>query len=409
MSAKRKKQNNNYGVYKAESEKPKAKLWIILVSVFAAAILIFGAVMGIIIAVTNANAVFSYNGINLSRGVTNYIASVYKYEYLSRLNKNGISATDTEGFWNSVSPDGKPYAVHLENGAEQYIREFLCAVSLYDNYGRLTSEERSKLNNACNEVLVYKAGGSVDRFNTLASVSGFDYSDFKTATTLMYKASKAQDLIYGADGKNMLNIPTRCEHYLNLAYSHVQLLFIRTENKMVTDTEGNVEFIDLTDEEKEERQNIISYLDSMILAREEGADTYITPEMFSIYQRDHGEGDASKRETGYYFSRNSEYAQEFSEAYETVVDASIKMDLFTYKKVKTNEGVCFIYKYENEDRAYVNPLLADFFTDFYQDGANYNFSEQLTVLSEEVTVKDKFKEISLVSLPLNYDLIAVFN
>lgn len=412
MSKKRKNSNYKYSAEPLRADKPKKSFLKIFALVFLSAVMLFGATLGIISSVINSNSVFKYEGVSLGSGEVNYLASYYKYRYMVSLSSGGVSVSDTNEFWNSAAEGDKTYSDLLREKTEGYIKEMLVAVYLFDSYSSLTSEQKDKIATACDEVLDYKANGNVDIFNNISREFGFDFKSFKKATTLLYKATMAQEVIYGASGENMKNFPDLCTHYLNASYSHVHLIFIRTENTFVVNEDGNrVQGDDgydltrpLTDEEKAEREGAIAKLDEMILGFETQADMQISPEMFFEYQKKYDEGDYTKYGTGYYFAENSEYSKEFSSAFPEVVSTALEMNASGYKKIKTDVGYCFIYKDKVEDGAYLS-ADKDFFTDFYSDAAAAVFADSLVTLSEGVKVRDSFSQLDLVSLPYNNDLI----
>ena len=415
MSKKRKNSNYAYNPNGKVSDEPKNRFFKIFVSAFLSLVLVLGAVLALIVAFANKGAVVEYEGISINEESANYICSYYKYRYMSSLSSAGVSVADSEEFWNTAAEGEKTYGDLLRENAGEYLKQLLCAVYLYDTYATFSSKDKERVNKACDEVLTYKADGSEKVFNSLSEKFGFDYDAFKEANVLIYKSNMAKEIIYGTNGENMKNFPDVCNHYLNSQYSHVHLIFIRTENTFVIDENGNRvvgedgfdEVRPLTDEEKAKRQEAISYLDKMILNKENDADIQISPELFANYQSKYDEGDSTKYADGYYFGKNSDYAKEFSAAYRQVVEAALNMSVGDYKKVSTDVGVCYIYKDFIESGAYAT-ANSDFFTDFYKDGANFVFSESLVTLSQNAKTTERFDKIDFALLPYNSDLVAYY-
>lgn len=386
---------------------------IIFVAVFLAAALIFGAVLGIIIAVGNAGAIFKYEGISLKSGTVNYLSSYYKYNYLKMLTDTVKDASDSEEFWQREAYSGKTYGALLAESAEQYLKEVLISVYLYDSYATLSKDEKNNIKRAVGEVLDYKANGDETLFNSICSEFGFDYSDFALATEILYKSYKAKTVLYGNTGANLKNYPELCNEYLESEFSHVRLLFIRTADRFVVDEngnrvkddEGNDLTVSLTDEEIAQRQNAISELDRAVSNKENGLDGGISPEMFSLYQKNFGEGDSEKDAGGYYFAEGAEYTVEFRSAYPAVVDTALDMSVGSYKKAVTDEGVCYIYRIPTEKGAYLDSA-SGFFSDFYMNCADFGYSESLSVLSAGVSVSESFDKTAVVTMPYNSDFIA---
>lgn len=400
-----------------EQKRQKNVFLITFVCIFLALVLIFGAVIGIITLVKNTNAVVKYEGLTMDKETASFFVTYYKYRYMSILSSLGVeNVEDSRGFWNEIyEKEGVSYGELLTKSTEQYIRQIMVANYLFDNYARLTSDDRDIINTARSELLTYKADGSKDRFNSEVSRYGFDYGSLKDAITMLYKANIAKNIIYGEDGSNLKNFPDLANEYLS-EYTHVKLLYIRTETTFVLDEvgnrvvgdDGNDETRFLTDAEKAERQTLISEIRGYIEAAKVGGDIQMGEEMFDYYLEKHDEGDGDMHEDGYYFHENSAFTAEFSEVFKNVVDKSYAMEIGTYDEVNVDFGVCFIYKYEPTANVYASTLAEVCFTDFYSDAANVMFEKTLTELSADVIFTEKFKKIDIIALPYNYDYLPSF-
>ncbi len=405
---------------KFQNSPPKKRKNVFLITficIFLALVLIFGAILGIMSAVRNSKAAVKYEGLTMSEETASFFVTYYKYRYMSILSSTGVvGVEDTRGFWNKIHEDeGVSYGELLQKSTEQYIRQIMVANYLYDNYARLTSDDRDIINTARGELLTYKADGNKDLFNSEVSKYGFDYSSLKDAITMLYKANVAKNIIYGADGSNLKNFPELANEYLT-EYTHVKLLFIRTETTFVLDEngdriigdDGNDETRLLTEAEKTERQELISDIRGYIDARESGGDIQMGEEMFNYYLEKHDEGDKDMHADGYYFHKNSAFTSEFSEVFKNIVDKSYSMEIGSYDEVNVDFGVCFIYKYEPTANVYASTLAEVCFTDFYSDAAAVIFEKTLTELSTDVVLTEKFKKIDIIALPYNYDYLPSF-
>lgn len=398
-------------------KKRKNVFLITFICIFLALVLIFGAILGIISVVRNSKAAVKYEGLTMSEETASFFVSYYKYRYMSILSSAGVvGVEDTRGFWNRIHEDEVlSYGELLIKSTEQYIRQIMVANYLYDNYARLTSDDKDVINTARGELLTYKADGNKDLFNSSVSKYGFDYSSLKDAITMLYKANVAKNIIYGADGSNLKNFPELANEYL-AEYTHVKLLFIRTETAFVLDEngdriigdDGNDETRLLTEAEKAERQELISDIRGYIDARESGGDIQMGEEMFNYYLEKHDEGDKDMHADGYYFHKNSAFTSEFSEVFKNIVDKSYSMEIGSYDEVNVDFGVCFIYKYEPTANVYASTLAEVCFTDFYSDAAAVIFEKTLTELSTDVVLTKKFSKIDIIGLPYNYDYLPSF-
>jgi hypothetical protein len=112
---------------------------------------------------------------------------------------------------------------HLENFQKNYI----CEDVEYLKQGLSETKE-----------LVLALYNLVKEFNEIYAEHGFDFDDFKDAAELLYKEKAVKARIYGENGENMQSFPESCDEYFE-NYSHVKLLFIRTEDKFELDSKGN--------------------------------------------------------------------------------------------------------------------------------------------------------------------------
>ena len=402
---------------KIEKAKNKRSL-LVFVAVFLSLALVLGATLGIIAIVKRSQSVVSYEGVTMNKPVASFFISRFKVEYISALRASGVNATDTDAFWASKDDTGTTYGAKFTQLAEQYLKEIVATAYLFDRYSKLTKDDKSRIEKTCIEVLEYQAGGDEEKFNEIAAAYGFDYDDFCDAVELLYKSTNSYATIYGADGTGIYGNTASCEKYL-AEYSQVQLIFIRTEQKLTTDSEGKTVIEDLTDEEKSERMALIDMLTASIDAIKTGSDGQMTPAMFEIYlDAKYNDGDTSMNSTGYYFHEDAESTVELSEAFPEVVKAALEMKNGEFRKVSTSlidednligmEGVCFIYKYAPVSGAYKISSLETWFSDFYSNASEHLFVESVAELIADATTTDKLAEIDFIAIPNNTKLVPRF-
>ena len=395
----------------------KRKPLIILISVFVGAVICFGAVFGIIAAVKNKRAVMKYGNIYLTEGVANYLAATNKTYFIRRL---GMEITDSPEFWDRDSGDGRTYGEILRADTEAYIKEVVAANYLFDRYSSLTSAEKSAIKKAASDRIDLIYDGDMDKFNEEASKMGFDYSDFVEGTKMLYKYEKARAAIYGQDGEVLSNggYYSECDKYYEF-YSHVKLLFIRTESEFVTDEDGNRidgpdgkhQTEELSSAEKTKRLEDIAAIDAAIEALKSGGNMQMTPQMFDSYLEKYSY-DYELSLGGYYFSPYSSYTdlyltqQEGLPSYADIANAALEAELYEYVRIEHEDGICYLYKYDREQYAYAIDSYSEFFEDFYSLASYYLYYENLKAISGEVEVREKFGRIDPVSLPYNTYIIA---
>ena len=403
---------------KVKTENVGRNTLVIFIAVFLMLALVLGGTLGIITSVKNAKSVVSYEGITMNKQVASFFISRFKVEYISALRSSGVNASDTEAFWASRDDTGATYGSKFTTLAVQYLKEIVATAYLFDRYSGLKKEDKEIIRNTCRDVLEYQAAGNEDTFNGMAAAYGFDYDSFCDAVELLYKSSSSFSAIYGADGTGIYGDNASCEKYL-AEYSHVQLIFVRTEQKLVKDDEGKSVAVDLTDAEKAEKQALIDTLTKAINAISTGADGQMTPAMFEIYlDGKYNDGDTSMNPTGYYLHEDAETTREFSEAFPEVVKAALEMKNGEFRKVSTTlvdddnligmAGVCFIYKYAPASGAYKTPSLETWFSDFYSDASEHIFVESVASLISDAETTERLAEIDILAVPKNTALVPRF-
>ena len=387
-----------------ETKKSNNKILVIFVCAFVAAVIAIGGTIGAIVAINNSRAMVKCGSVTLEEGDVKYLASYYKMLYIRALRTEGILAEDTDEFWSGESEGGVSYGESYVRGFKEYVGRLVASGKVFLDYSSYKTEDKDRVKRVAEEILQAKAGNSVAEFNEKCEKYGFNYDDFCDTIALLYKADRSETVIYGENGVNLSNFPDECEKYLD-TYSHVSLIFVRTEETFELDGEGNRIYDEegkavmrkLTEEERREKQGIIDTLTAAIEAKKNGGDMQITPEMFELYLAK-SDGDSKMYDKGYYFRENAEKTAEFATAFPEVVERALDMGLYEYDKVDCSIGVCFIYKYDVEEGAYSSSENV-FFSDFYSDAADYLYSDILNTLKSDVYFSDSFDEIDILEIP----------
>lgn len=410
----KKKKNSNYKANFVTSgneiKKRGNKFLIILVSVFVSVAIIVGAVFAIVDAVRKANAAVIYNSVTLDEEEVNFLASYYKYRYMITLKQSGVTdAEDTKAFWSKKCNPVNTYGEILEYYTRQYVKQIAISAYLYDTYEGLSSADRREIDLAVTEILDYYAGGDKEQFNQAVAKYGFDYSTFADISEMIYKASRVKDVVFGKNGSKLASEVELCNAYLQ-EYSRVKLMFIRTDKDFKLDENGNriTEngqdlMYELSAEEREARLADIEAIRAAIVGLENEGDVQMSATMFDNYLAVYKSGYDEKDKNGFYFHKDSDYTEEFSEAFPEITEAVFLMNTGSYKEVQTSVGVCFIYKYDVdlENMVYADTSETSCFDDFYSNAASYAFDKTLSELGEDVEFKEKYDALDLISLPYN--------
>lgn len=385
----------------------KNKFLTSFICIFFAFVVVFGGAMAVMIGVREARAVVKYDNVSMGEGVTRFFISRFKTIYFASLRAEGVSPSDSEHFWSDLGPDGISYGEKFKDEAKKYLANVVAANRIFKAYSTLTVDDKECISRSVSEVLKYKANGSVDEFNRLASPYGFDYNDFERAAEMLYCSEKAGLVIYGEDGKNISSSSELCAKYLDM-YSHVHLAFVRTETKLqITENENGTTtetFFPLTAEEKAERAELIAEITTLIENRKAGNDEpWISLSTFEQLQKNY-DSDPDMLDIGYYFKDTAKSTVEFREEFSSVVDLAYKMEIGEYGRVDLPIGVCFIYKDEPDPFAYADSSNV-FFSDFYSDGADYFYTEAVLEFSKSVEFTRLYTErIDPLKIPRNSDL-----
>lgn len=407
--------------------KRNKRIFLIVIASLLTAVLIFGAVYGILSAIKRDRATAIYEGITIDKGVTNYLAATYKSSYMKSIGE----AYDTPEFWaTKPATSNKTYGESLKEDTEEYIRSVIIGAYLFERYSELSRAESNAIDKATREILDYVAGNDKKQFNSECAPMGFDYDDFCLATELIYKAERAKVEVYG-EGGILLDSSDNyklCNSYFE-EYSRVKILYIPTLEDLVRDKDGKFELDAdgryltqaFTEEEYETRIDDIERLRELIAALETDADEQISPTYFDSIQAKYNYS-AVYNKSGYYFAPNSEYTARFAGAssemlpdgyreifykqMSDVVKDALSMGVGEYREIESEYGVCFVYKCANEEYAYTVSANRDFFHDFFSDAADYLYNDSLRQLIKDVQIQEKYYEMDVIALPYNSEYVA---
>ena len=394
--------------------KPKKnRAVIIFISVFLAAVITLGAVLGIISAVRYSNAVVEYNGVTVNHKIASFFISRLKVEYLSE-----YSGADNDGFWNSELGDGVTYRQDFERIAEQHLKEIAVTNYMFDSIRSLTAEEKTVIKNTVADVLDLQAGGSVEKFNEIAGKYGFDYSSFCDAAQMYYKTAYAFDVLYGSEGINISQDATVCGSYLN-EYSHVSLIFVRERTKLKGGSEGESERnVYLDENELAEREEYIDKLHAALEAYKNGGDGQMSAESFEKWLMDEENSATMWRNTGYYFNEDAATTKEFSKMYPGIAEKAYEMELYSFDEleltvpVEMEDGTeisekmhVFMYKYPVADGAYADKDMSEYwFSDFYENASVYLYLNLLEEYSAAATLGGYAEKFDYVGVKENEEI-----
>ena len=394
--------------------------FIIFVAVFLILIIGLIAAVSIVSAVRHKNSVFTIDGMRMDKEVASFFVSMYRTEYTAAMRAQGKNP-DKEGFFDELNEDGRTNREVYTELCASYLKQILTASYIFDSVRELTEEEEEDIDRVVREVLEYKAEGSVDTFNTMAAEFGFDYDSFHDAVTMYYKALTSFSALYGAEGAGLSQNETVCGSYLQ-EYTHVSMISVRTESKLITDGEGQDYNIMLDESERAQRQSLIASMDAAMDAYKNDTDGKMTLASFQNWLSASPDSGRDWVSTGYYFHESAEMTDEFSEAFPGVVEKAYQMQIGTFDSLQTDIDIVvdgevhservkvYLYRYEVTPGAYADTRMSDvWFSDFYTDAAVYLFNTKLNTNIALVEDGGCARDFDYVAIPKNIDLLPRFD
>ncbi len=389
-------QFNNKGAKKAKNN----RALLTFVCVFMSLVLLLGGGLLAATIVRQSSYAVKYEGFGMDTKTTRYFAAYYKYKYLVALKNDGIKASDTEAFWSSIGEgEEKSYGEKLTEGAENFVKQTVVAATLFDKYGSLSKKDKEKIEQAISFKLNntgLKTDGSEESFDLAAAEYGFDYSSYKKAIEILYKASNVRPLLGGLLSDAF---PNGYNEYLS-TYVHVRLLFV--DNNKKRNDKG--ELVNITAEEKAEREQDLDALRGYIQNGTAGVDVF---ESYFKYNTVIGMADNGE----YYFGIGEAFTDEFAKDFSVVLERAFEMELTgdeMFSEVAYDGGVCFIYKTAPTPNAYADQNMKDYFLNFEEGVQSYLYDSALKLYSADAVLSEKFADIDIIKTPYNYEFFINF-
>lgn len=413
----------------AESAAKTKRLVIIFVSALLSLVLLLGIVLGTVAIAKRASYAVRIDSVGMTEGVANYFVTLLKSRYIANL---GASASDTAEFWASPyinEKDSKStQGDYLKLYVEENVKQIVANNYLFDKYLTLSDEAKNDIAMTVREILYSRASNSRAQFNADAARYGFDYNDFKKAVEMLYKASAVTKGIFGTNGQNLVGLTDYCDEFFMgsddfVGYTRAKIVFIRTEDtfkldengnritEKKTDSEGNLMTFDvtrpLTEEEKAAREAHIKVFEACIdgFANDTVPKSTFDEEAQKVYA--YGENE-KEGYGGYYLCQGNAFTNEFSVPYSEVVKAATSLAVgqvgvveYTaesegYEERNGFVGKVFIYRVENEEKAYEN-VKSPFFSDFYKVASVALTSRMADESMEKIKFASKWQKIDIIS------------
>ncbi len=208
-------------------------------------------------------AVYSLGDYKITEKEYNYLLGMFKKKMLA-----SMDASLTDDDLNQDIGSGHTLGDYLEaryrDGFEQSVLALLISQSLFDKLGlSLTSEEINTINATATAVVAYYGDYSEKEFNKIAKEYGFDDEAMRSVYEMQYKENKVRDYYLGVNNEKVTN--QNREDYYKKNYLRYQTLIVNTLYKLHTDSYGDVSFVLLDEDEKLEKERLVTELKELLL------------------------------------------------------------------------------------------------------------------------------------------------
>ena len=280
--------------------------------------------------------VLKYDDHIMTKPEYSYWFSTIKTQMVSSYN-NGI---DSEEFWDTKTEDGLTYEEILSDSIHTQISSILVSCALFDEYGLEIDEETLASIDADIQDKEDYIGDRIEMNAELARL-GLNVDVLREVYINSAKVSAVREYLYGKNGTEAVTDDDIAGYFAN-TYRAAKLIVIYSGIELVTDDdgnyvydeEGNVETIELNDEQKAVKAELITTVKEAIDA---GADIDQCVEEFS-------EIDYSEYPNGFFISASDAVSYGSD-----VVDALWNMEIGETATVSDDVMTFIIYRDELPD------------------------------------------------------------
>ncbi len=272
-----------------------------------------------------------YKDTSMSKAEYSYWFSTLKTQMVSSYN-NGI---DSDEFWDMETEDGLSYEEILTDSINTQISSILVSCALFDEYGLELDEET--INNIDADLADKEdhIGNRVEMNAELARL-GLNVDVLREVYLNSAKVAAVREYLYGKGGEETPS-DEEIEAYFAENYCAVKMIIVYTGIEIATDEEGNylydeegeIKTVELDDEQKAVKAELV---DTIMSAIEAGADIDECIAEFS-------EVDYSEYPNGFFMTKND------SASYGSdVVDAAWNMEIGEVKSVNDDVMTFILYR-----------------------------------------------------------------
>lgn len=333
----------------------------------------------------------TYEGLSVTSGMYSYWMSSYKTYYLYML-----GGEDTEEFLQSTVLDGITVADYIANMVNEIAKSNLISLYLFDEYKLSLSESTLTGIDADIDALIEEAGGRSAMNERLAPL-GINVDILRDIYIAEQKTYAVMDYLYGSSASGVIGAEAitdaQREEFYQENYVAVKHILIRTADKtekdengeIVYDANGNPKSVELTEEEKQEKQELI---ESIVKQLDDGADF---DELLEKYNEDSG---AEVYADGYILAQFSNYPESF-------IDAAFDMEIGERRVVEEDYGTHIMLKVPLKEEAYNDAVYVNMLSNFEEVLRSEIYSKKIAPMAENIVIdEDALSDYSILSTPV---------
>lgn len=225
-------------------------------------------------------AVYTLGEYEITEKEYNYLFGMFKKKVIVSM---GVDFSE-EDMSQEIS-EGITLADYLEaryrEGFEQSVLALLLSQALFDQLGlSLTDEELSTINATATAMVAYYGNYSEKEFNNKAKEYGFDDDAMRSVYEMQFKENKVRDYYLGASNEKVTDEDR--ESYYRENYLRYQTLIVNTLYTLHTDSYGDVSFVLLEEDEKKEKELLVTELKELLINKNKDYDYILLKDDLSL-------------------------------------------------------------------------------------------------------------------------------
>ena len=191
----------------------------------------------------------------------NYLLGVYRRDIGKSL---GYDNTD----WNNTNSSGMTIGQYVDSvyasQFQSHVLMLLYSQAIFDDEGlSLTKDEERIIETNVLSVIAHFGNYNEKKFDEVAEPYGFSADTLRSVYTMQVKQQKVMIHLFGEKGEKIL--PETVEQYYKDEYLKFQTLIINHTYKIVENSDGKSEMVQLNELEKQERLDLINDLTNLFM------------------------------------------------------------------------------------------------------------------------------------------------